>query len=162
MLYANAVTYLMAAAFLADVDEVEDWGCGGGGFRRFCLSRRYIGLDGSRTPFADKIVDLCTYSSNVPGIMMRHLLEHNYDWERILASAVRSFEQKFCLILFTPFASETKEIAHNLKYGVDVPDLSFKREDIERHFTGLRWKLIENIATQSQYGVEHVYFIWRQ
>lgn len=94
--------------------------------------------------------------------MMRHLLEHNYDWERILASAIRSFEQKFCLILFTPFASETKEIAHNLKYGVDVPDLSFKREDIERHFTGLRWKLIENIATQSQYGVEHAYFIWRQ
>jgi hypothetical protein len=29
VLYANAVTYLMAAAFLADVDEVEDWGCGG-------------------------------------------------------------------------------------------------------------------------------------
>jgi hypothetical protein len=162
VLYANAVTYLMAAAFLADVDEVEDWGCGGGGFRRFCLSPRYIGLDGSKTPFADKTVDLCTYSSKVPGIMMRHLLEHNYDWEKILISAVRSFEQKFCLVLFTPFASETKEIAHNLKHGVDAPDLSFRREDIERHFTGLRWKLIENIPTQSQYGVEHVYFIWRQ
>jgi hypothetical protein len=66
VLYANAVTYLMAAAFLADVDEIEDWGCGGGGFRRFCLSRRYVGLDGSKTPFADKIVDLCTYRSNAP------------------------------------------------------------------------------------------------
>src|SRR5262245_48737205 len=49
-LYANAVTYLMAAAFLADVEEVEDWGCGGGGFRRFCLSPRYIGLDAARRP----------------------------------------------------------------------------------------------------------------
>ncbi len=94
VLYANAVTYLMAAAFLADVDEVEDWGCGGGGFRRFCLSWRYIGLDGSRTPFADKIVDLCTYSSNVPGIMMRHLLEHNYDWERILGVCRSIFRAK--------------------------------------------------------------------
>jgi hypothetical protein len=139
VLYANAVTYLMAAAFLADVDEVEDWGCGGGGFRRFCLSPRYIGLDGSRTPFADKIVDLCTYSSKVPGIMMRHLLEHNYDWEKILISAVRSFEQKFCLRFFLSGAKTSRDIS-----------------------TGLRWKLIENIPTQSQYGVEHVYFIWRQ
>jgi hypothetical protein len=95
VLYANAVTYLMAAAFLADVDEIEDWGCGGGGFRRFCLSRRYVGLDGSKTPFADKIVDLCTYRSNAPDIMMRHVLEHNYDWEKILISAVRSFQQKY-------------------------------------------------------------------
>jgi hypothetical protein len=81
--------------------------------------------------------------STAPGIMMRHILEHNYDWEKILISAIRSFQEKFCLVLFTPFASETKEIAHNLKYGVDVPDLSFKRQDIERHFIGLRWKLIE-------------------
>jgi hypothetical protein len=161
IMYANAATYLIAAAFLADVDEVEDWGCGGGGFRRFCLSPRYIGLDGSRTPFADKIVDLCTHSSNAPGIMMRHILEHNYEWEKILVSAVRSFQEKYCLILFTPFASETKEIAHNRKYGVDVPDISFKRQDIERHFDGLKWKLIENITTQSQYNVEHVYFVWR-
>jgi hypothetical protein len=73
---------------------VEDWGCGGGGFRRFCLSPRYIGLDGSKTPFADKIVDLCTYSLIAPGIMMRHILEHNYEWERILVSAVRSFQEK--------------------------------------------------------------------
>jgi hypothetical protein len=56
--YADAVTYLMAAAFLADVDEVEDWGCGVGGFRKFCISPRYVGLDGSKTPFADKIVDV--------------------------------------------------------------------------------------------------------
>ncbi len=83
VLYGDAVTYLMAAAFLADVDEVEDWGCGGGGFRHFCVSSRYVGLDGSKTPFADKIVDLCTYRSTAPGIMMRHVLEHNYEWERV-------------------------------------------------------------------------------
>jgi hypothetical protein len=159
--YADAVTYLMVAAFLADVEEVEDWGCGGGGFRRFCLSPRYVGLDGSKTPFADKIVDLCTYSSSAPGIMMRHLLEHNYAWEKILTSAVKSFRKKFCLVLFTPLAAETKEIAHNRASGIDAPDLSFNRADIEQHFAGLNWKLIENIKTQSQYGVEHVYLVWR-
>jgi hypothetical protein len=39
--------------------------------------------------------------------------------------------------------------------------LSFRREDIERHFDGVRWKLIQNIPTRSQYGIEHVYFVWR-
>lgn len=118
-LYADATTYLMAAAFLADIDEVEDWGCGSGGFRQFCPGK-YIGLDGSQTPFADKIVDLCTYRSTATGIMMRPVLEHNYQWEMILKSALDSFRKKFCLILFTPFVEETKEIAHNReKFGIE-------------------------------------------
>jgi hypothetical protein len=159
--YADSTTYLMAAAFLADVEEVEDWGCGGGGFRRFCISPRYIGLDGSKTPYADKIVDLCTYRSTAAGIMMRHILEHNYEWEKVLDAALQSFQKKFCLILFTPFVAQTKAIADNRRYGIDVPDLAFKREDIERHLNGVNWRLIQDIRTQSQYGVEHVYFIWR-
>ena len=93
--------------------------------------------------------------------MMRHLLEHNYAWDKILASAVKSFRRKFCLILFTPFATETKEIAHNRASGIDAPDLSFRRADLEQYFSDLNWKLIENIKTQSQYGVEHVYLVWR-
>ncbi len=79
--YGDEVTYLMAAAFLADIDTVEDWGCGRGGFRRFCVSPNYIGIDSSETPFADKIVDLCTYRSTAPAILIRHVLEHNYNWE---------------------------------------------------------------------------------
>jgi hypothetical protein len=160
-LYADAVTYLMAAAFLADVDEVEDWGCGAGGFRMFCVNPGYVGLDGSKTPFADKIVDLCTYRSSAAGILMRHILEHNYEWEKVLDGALQSFQKKFCLILFTPFVDETKEMAHNAWGGIDAPDLSFKREDLERHFHNVNWKLIRDIRTKSQYGVEHVYFVWR-
>jgi hypothetical protein len=159
-LYGDMTTYLIGAAFLADVDEVEDWGCGAGGFRRFCLAK-YIGLDGSRTPFADKTVDLCTYRSTANGIMMRHILEHNYQWEKVLKSALESFRHKFCLILFTPFVETTHEIGHNRPIGIDVPDLAFSRADIERHFSGLKWRLMDNIRTQSQYHVEHVYFVWR-
>lgn len=158
--YGDTVTYRMASSFLADLDEVEDWGCGAGGFRRFCVSR-YRGVDGSKTPFADQIVDLCAYKTSVEGIVMRHVLEHNYGWENILQGAVESFTRKFCLILFTPFADRTHEIAHNRSHGVDVPDLSFSRADIERCLVGLRWRLIENIPTQTGYGVEHVYMIWR-
>lgn len=160
-LYADATTYLMAAAFFADVDEVEDWGCGAGGFRRFCLGK-YRGIDGSQTPFADQIADLCSYKSTAPAILLRHVLEHNHDWKKILASAVHSFKHKLCIVIFTPFAKKTEIIAENLAVGVDVPDISFNRSEVERHFQDLSWRLIEGIETQSKYGREHVYFIWRR
>jgi glycosyltransferase involved in cell wall biosynthesis len=159
--YGDTVTYRIASAFLADVGEVEDWGCGAGGFKRFYRGR-YIGIDGSRTPFADRVVDLCTYASHVEGIVMRHVLEHNYRWQEILDAAVRSFTRKFCLILFTPFAERTQQIAHNKQHGVDVPDLSFSRADIEARLGGLRWELFDNIPTDSGYKAEHVYLIWRE
>lgn len=158
--YGDDLTYLMGSAFLADVTEVQDWGCGAGGFKRFCRAR-YTGLDGSKSPFADRVVDLCVFASNAEGVFMRHVLEHNYEWQKILDNAVRSFKRKFCLILFTPFAEQTCEIAHNRQHGVDVPDISFSRHDIERHLAGLRWELFANISTSSVYGVEHVYLIWR-
>jgi hypothetical protein len=159
-LYGDTVTYRLAAAFLADVTEVEDWGCGGGGFKSFCRAR-YVGVDGSKTPFADRVVDLTTYTSRVEGIVMRHVIEHNYSWKEVLDNAVNSFTRKFCLVLFTPFGPKTREVAHNRAWGVDVPDLSFCRADIEERFAGLRWELFDNIATDTQYGVEHVYLVWR-
>jgi hypothetical protein len=158
-LYGDATTYLMAAAFFADVKEVEDWGCGRGGFRRFCLSERYIGVDGSKTPYAEKVVDLCTYKSTAEGILLRHVLEHNNEWARILSGALISFQRKLCIILFTPFAAETKQI--NYTPGLDVPDISFKQSDIEQHFSEVSWKLLKGIKTETQYGIEHVYLVWR-
>jgi hypothetical protein len=159
--YGDTETYTMAAKFLADIKEVEDWGCGLGGFKRF-YKGKYIGIDGSKTPFTDKVVDLRTYKSNVEGVMMRHVLEHNYDWDNVLTNAVASFNKKMCLILFTPFSPKTHEIAHNLVHGVDVPDISFKRKDIEKHFSEYKWKLVANIPTKHAYRVEHVYFITKK
>ena len=159
-LYADATTYLMAAAFLSDVEKVEDWGCGKGGFRLF-FTGQYFGIDGSNTPFADKIENLCEYKSSPDGILVRHVLEHNYEWNKILAGAVASFRKKLCLVLFTPFAEKTMEIAHYRQSGLDVPDLSLSRRDIEAHFSGLSWRLISNIKTDSQYGSEHVYLVWK-
>jgi len=161
LLYGDPTTYLMAAAFFADIDNIEDWGCGRGGYRRFNVSSKYVGIDGSRTPFADVTVDLRSYRSDAHGIMMRHVLEHNHGWSDILAGAVRSFRRKLCLILFTPFASQTAMIGDNREIGVDAPTLSFARRDLERHFTGLQWKLIPDIPTRTQYGLEHVYLVWR-
>jgi hypothetical protein len=156
--YGNTVTYQLAADFLGDMAEVEDWGCGTGGFERL-YSGKYTGLDGSANPFVDKVVDLRTHRSNVDGIMMRHVLEHNYDWETVLAGAASSFKKKFCLVLFTPFKDTTQEIAHEKKHGVDVPVIAFSRPDIEKFFAGLKWRLQDNIKSGTHYGVEHVYYV---
>jgi hypothetical protein len=157
-LYADETTYRIAADFLADCREVEDWGCGSGGFRRFCKTA-YIGVDGSRSKFADKIVDLATYRSVPEGILLRHVLEHNAKWSAILQNAVISFRKKLCIVLFTPFANETKEIAYYR--DIDVPDIAFRKEDITRWLDGLKWQLQEGLETDSQYGVEHVLLIER-
>lgn len=155
--YGNTITYQLAEDFLKGLD-VEDWGCGAGGFKRLHRGK-YLGIDGSKTPFVDKLADLRSYKSSVDGIMMRHVLEHNYDWEKVLDNAISSFKSRFCLVIFTPFTNKTKVIAHNKKHGVDVPDISFNKKDIERHFKGLNWKLTENIKTKTGYGVEHIYYV---
>jgi hypothetical protein len=155
--YGNTVTYQLAADFLADMPEVEDWGCGTGGFKRLYRGK-YIGVDGSTHPSVNKLVDLRTYRSSVDGIMMRHVLEHNYDWKEVLAGAVSSFNKKFCLIIFTPFMATTQEIAHNRKYGVDAPVIAFNNQEIERFFAGLNWRL-EAIKTGTYYVAEHVYYV---
>jgi len=156
--YGETVTYQLAADFMADIAELEDWGCGTGGFKRF-YKGKYTGVDGSANKFVDKIADLRTYRSKADGIVMRHILEHNYDWKLVLQNAVESFNKKLCIVFFTPFVDETKEIAHNKKYGVDVPDIAFSKKDLEKFFEGLSFRLEENIATKTGYGVEHVYYI---
>lgn len=158
IMYGSDETYKLAAKFLSDIDEVEDWGCGAGGFRKF-YKGKYIGINGSANPFVDKVADLRAYRSNAGGIVMRHVLEHNYDWKKVLHNAIASFQKKLCLILFTPFVAETLEISHNKKHGVDVPDISFSRKDIEKFFAGLDWRLDDNIKTKTQYGIEHVYYV---
>lgn len=157
--YGDTITYKKAAEFLADMEGVEDWGCGAAGFKRF-YKGKYLGVDGSKNPFVDKIVDLAEYKSEVDGILLRHVLEHNYQWEKVLQNAVDSFQKKLCLILFTPFVEETKEIAHNRQHGVDVPDLAFKREDIEKLFDGTKFSS-ETLTTDTGYKVETIYYVER-
>lgn len=159
-LYGDPITFKMASHFLQDVDELEDWGCGTATFKKH-YNGKYIGLDGSKTPWTDKIVDLCNYTSSVQGIIMRAVLEHNYEWQKILDNALKSFTSKFCLIIFTPLSKQTKVIANNQIHGVDVPDISFSREDIESRLrsAGVTWELVFNIDTTTGYRREHVFFI---
>jgi len=160
--YGNTETYQLGYDFLKTCDKIEDWGCGSGGFKLFFNDNptKYIGIDGSDTPFSDLKNDLILYNSNVDGIFMRHVLEHNYEWKKILENACKSFNKKMCLILFTPFTNETKEIAHNLKHGVDVPDISFNKNDLIEFFE--KYNIIYNlltIETNTGYNIEHIFYL---
>ncbi len=156
--YGDTRTYEKAARFLAGLSTVEDWGCGCAWLKRYLdPSVGYQGIDGSQSPFADRVTDLAGYRSRADGIVLRHVLEHNPDWEAVLTNAVASFRKRLVIVLFTPFAGTTRPIAENASLG--VPDLSFARADLVRHFAELRWSLEENLATQTQYGVEHLFYV---
>jgi hypothetical protein len=164
--FADTETYRLGADFLAGCPTVEDWGCGKGWFRRVldatCFERlltsEYRGVDGSASPFADIVVDLTRYMSEVDGIFMRHVLEHNYEWRTILANAVASFRRRMVLVLFTPLAEETHEITFAADPG--VPDIAFAEKDLVALFGDARWSRTD-LATASQYGTETVFFLDR-
>lgn len=156
--YGDTATYALGGEFLRDCSVIEDWGCGKGWFKKFVPHGRYRGIDGSHTPFAEKIVDLVNYHSQVPGIYMRHVLEHNYQWQFILANALRSFTERMVLVLFTPLSDVTKEIAYSPDPG--VPDISFSLEELLSIFKAADLKVeFTTLQTATQYGTETIFYL---
>src|SRR5262249_5738702 len=90
-------------------------------------------------------------------IFMRHVLEHNADWRIVLGNALASFRRRMVLVVFTPFARETHEIA--TRYG--IPDIAFRKEQIVACFDGLDWHE-ESLATDSEHLREHVFYLERR
>lgn len=151
--YGEDKPYLIAAEWVVDCATVEDWGCGGGWLRRFIDATAYVGLDGSCSPYADKVVDLATYRSSVEGIVMRSVLEHNDDWQPILDGALASFTRRFFLALFTPLADETTLLLREPHYN-QVPVYSFRLADItDRIPADVTWA-VETVPTRSFYNEE--------
>ncbi|MEV4360914.1 hypothetical protein [Nonomuraea sp. NPDC049625] len=153
--FGETTTYEIGARFLADCAEIEDWGCGRG-WLRTCLApgQRYRGIDGSRTPFADAIVDLTTYKSDVEAIFLRHVLEHNRDWAAILGNAVASFRRKLVVVLFTPLAPEFLEI----EVPETIPVYRLPEAEVLLAF-GAATVRRTDVRTDTQFGAETVFCI---
>lgn len=152
-------SYPIGARWLAPCELIEDWGCGAGWFSFLTEANRYRGVDGSKTPFAEEIVDLTTYRSEVPGIFMRHILEHNFDWAKILDNALASFTERMALILFTPLSeTDTHDVEWEDPPG--VPNLSFRLEDLTDRMddAGVTWEAttVEGGVRRTKYGAETV------
>lgn len=153
--FGEDTTYRKAMDFLCGCDKVEDWGCGSGYAKKYMKEGVYVGVDGSVSPACQVHTELAEYRSHTDGILLRHILEHNPDWRIVLGNAVASFTRKLVLIVCTPFSEETKRIATNWE---DIPDLSFRREDILEFFVGLEVRE-ETLKTATQYGVEHIFYV---
>lgn len=161
-------TFRLGARWLRDLD-VEDWGCGTGWLSVVGNTTigNYRGIDGTRTPAVaeDGVVDLAEYTSpRCWNIFMRHVLEHNWKWEKVLENALASFEQRLVLVLFTPFTRPVfhGDYAFSLTVMDGIPDLSLPRGDIVKRLEPFWWASRENLKTKTQYGVEHVFFVERQ
>jgi len=164
-MYDDPLTAKKAAEFIKKIGikTIEDWGCGYGGFRNYIGDfQEYIGIDGSQSRYTDKIVDLEKYTSNIDAIHIRHVLEHNIHWVKILENAIQSFQNCMVLTIFTPFVQETTIVAEYPNFentGITMVDIAFKREDIVKYFANLQWTSEENIKTETQYGIEHMFFL---
>jgi len=155
--YGEETSYRKAIEFLDGPYIIEDWGCGVAYAKRFVKEGQYIGIDGSKSLHRDKVADLRTYRSNASAILIRHILEHNFEWQKILENALASFQKKLVLILFTPFAETTKQIGCTLR---GVPDLSFRKEDLMEYLAPFK-PVEESLQTDTQYGQEHMFYLTR-
>ena len=158
--YGDSPTYRMGADWLEGL-HVEDWGCGKGFLRRFVPAELYTGIDGSWSPLADVVTDLVDYRSETEGIFIRHVLEHDFEWRRILDNALASASRRIALVLFTPLAAETHQIAWNVDPG--VPDISFNEDDIAERALAAGWDVSAATINSptTQYGVETVFYMER-
>jgi hypothetical protein len=158
--YADTPTYRMGAAWLKDCALIEDWGCGKGWLRTLVDPLRYRGIDGSHTPHADVIADLANYRSQVPGVFMRHVLEHDYRWEQILDGALASCTERMALVLFTPLVDETHDLEFEDPPG--VPNLAFRLQDLTARMdaAGVTYTR-RTVKSTAKYGAETIFRISR-
>jgi len=128
---SDDTSYLRAGMFLSGPGLVEDWGCGTTYARRF-IGAPYRGVDGVRSKFAERQVDLAEYFSRVPKILMRHVLEHNWNWRDILENMLNSFTDRACLILFIPPGPKDLNVSgSDLSDTSEWPGLVLCQDDLE-------------------------------
>lgn len=152
--YGDHDTYRIGEEWLSGL-AVEDWGCGMGGFSAY-HEGPYRGVDGSPAKMVDEVVDLCEYRSDAEAIYMRHVLEHNDDWQKILHNAVASFRKRMVLVLFTPLVEETRVLVRHKT--IDCPDIAFSRKDLLAEFAP--YLVSETtIPVDRGYKVEHLFFL---
>ena len=156
-MYGSSMTYELAAEFLDDCDTIEDWGSGRGGLTLF-RKKSIVGVDGTKTPFVDVIADLCEYTSDADGILIRHVLEHNWDWRKILENAIESFRKKLCVVLFIPLSDKGTYNVEQVK-GVDIPNLSICKNEFIDCLGTLEWEKTDRLHTDANYRNEHVFYI---
>lgn len=141
--YDDTASYAIAGGWVSGHGGiVEDWGCGTGWMKRCITGAKYRGLDGAKSHWSDRVVDLRHYRSDVPYAVMRHVLEHNADWRLIAENFSDSWHERAAVVLFIPPQPEDVIVS-----GPDwpVPDIAVSGPDLieilGRH--GTRFQYVE-------------------
>ena len=154
--YGDGPGYRVGAEWLADCGTVADWGCGKGWFRQFSPGA-YAGIDGSKSKFADIVADLATVDHESDGVFMRGVLEHNYDWQPILANALKSARRKLCLVLFTDWSGTDATVELRFEDDYGVPTLALGESQVRGMLDGYTYTDERLPSPQTFYGLEHVF-----
>jgi hypothetical protein len=180
--YDDTASYRMAADFLDGPGIVGDWGAGGGWFGTYLTQATYLAVDGAPAPWINKVADLRTFQANVPRAMMRHVLEHNPEWEAILSGFLASFTDRAVIVTFVPFLGadcphkpcHAESVEHGLGSGVFAaahsvdpgwngpPDLHLSRVHFEGMIVDAGVEFARpptKIQNDSQYGGEEVFYL---
>jgi hypothetical protein len=106
------------------------------------------------------VVDLVAYRSTVPGIFLRHVLEHNEAWVQLLDNALASFTERMVLILFTPEWPVTEAMGFHPDLG--GPDIAFRLADLTDRFLPDVAYAVHRLPSATQYGVETILLLERR
>ena len=181
--YIDTRTYADGVRWLGDARDpgetvvtVEDWGCGLGWFAHTARAMEaplaVVGIDGSHSPFADRVEDLgaTDYWADpdrlrAPCAFMRAVAEHNHDPGRVLWNFARAFSRRGYVAFFTPMATDSDvpvALAAEAPGYPGVPDMSLPAPWVEAIWAeaGLDWTT-EQLTSDTAYGVETVYRLWR-
>lgn len=129
----DATTYQRAGAYLSGPGLVREWGCATTWGKRF-VGAPYEGIDGAEAveSWGAKRADLRTYrpEEKSPKALMRHVLEHNWEWRDILSNFLDSFTDRAVVIFFLP--PSDKEDFHTPAWSMDeaVPALTVNEADL--------------------------------
>ncbi len=102
----NEETYRKAAEWLDGYGDVIDIGGGTGYAARFFQKSAYRVVDGSLSKFNSEPIDAADYRGESDCVLVRHLLEHCFNWLVILTNAVRSFRKRAAIVTFMPLEKD--------------------------------------------------------
>jgi hypothetical protein len=158
---SDDTTYVRAGLYLSGPGLVEDWGCGTTYARRF-IGAPYRGVDGLWSRFADEQADLAVPRQPVPKILMRHVLEHNWNWREILVNMLASFTDRAVLILFLrPGEKDRNVSASDLSDESEWPGLELCEADLLAILaqSGVSFSSEEMETATAPYNYERIYWL---
>lgn len=132
--YGQSESYRIAADFL-DGMSVEDWGCGCAAFKAYHRGP-YLGVDGTASKWCDVVDDLATRETSTPGLLLRHVLEHNVGWREVLDNACRSATERLVIVSFIP-DGKGEQVGYTAE--LDVPDIAVPHDVVDEALTYMGW-----------------------